>query len=145
MEMTITDQMSNVITNLKEIPAMSTCGQPNMNSNPAPIKRTRKPRRSAKEIQAEYEEFKSLFEEKRSILEITHMLGLSKSQADSYLSKISWEENKRTLSYGVCQGHCIPESIRIILDAGSKDLFKFEPFEDEEGKAVVVKLLMSNK
>lgn len=114
-------------------------------SNPAPVKRTRKPRRSAKEIQAEYKEFKALFEEKRSILEITYMLGLTKSQADSYLTKISWEENRRTMSYGVFEGHCIPESIRIILDGGRKDLFKFEPFEDEEGKAVVVKLLMSNK
>jgi hypothetical protein len=116
-----------------------------LSSNPAPVKKTRKPRRSAKDIQAEYKEFKALFEEKRSILEITHMLGLTKSQTDSYLTKISWEENMRTLSYGVCEGHCIPESIRIILDGDRKDLFKFEPFEDDEGKAVVVKLLMSNK
>jgi len=110
-----------------------------------PEKKTRKPRRSSREIQAEFEKFKELLEEGRPILEVTRMLGLRKPQSDSYLMKITQEKHRQALSYGVCEGHCLPESIRKILGGDRKDLFKFHPFEDEDGKAVLLKLHMPCK
>ncbi len=124
--------------NLNEEPAMATFERSEMLDTSASANKTRKPRRSAKEIQAEFEEFKALFEDGRPILEISRTLGIRKSQTDSYLMKISLEQHERALSYGVCEGHCIPESIRDILGGDRKDIFKFEPFED----GVLIKLHM---
>lgn len=140
-----TTQSANLTSNLEETFVETTGDQFDTNITSASEKRPRKPRRSAKEIKAEYEEFKALFEEGRPFLEITLLLGLRKSQADSYLTRISLEKLKRTQSYGVCEGHCIPESIRNILGGDRKDLFKFTTIEDEDGSAVMVRLHMSNK
>ena len=101
--------------------------QPDMASNSVPEEKTRKPRRSAKEIWAEYEKFKTLFEEGRPLLEISRLMGIRKAQCDSYLIKISREKNNQEQQYGVCEGHCLPESIRKTLGGDRKDLFKFEP------------------
>ena len=110
-----------------------------------PEKRPRNPRRPDKKIQAEFEEFKALYKEGRPILEIIRTMGIGKSQADSCLRKISLEQQKRALRYGVCEGHCLPESIRDILGGDRDDLFKFEPFKDEDGHAVRIKLHISCK
>jgi hypothetical protein len=135
----ITNQV-NISPNLNEDPSMATFERSEMSDSSTSEKKSRKPRRSAKEIQAEFEEFKALFEEGRPILEISRTLGIRKSQTDSYLMKISLEQHKRALSYGVCEGHCIPESIRDILGGDRKDIFKFEPFED----GVLIKLHMTH-
>lgn len=130
---------ANKSTDVDEAPAMATNERSDMSDTTAKRK-THKPRRTAKEIQAEFEEFKALLEEGRPILEIILLMELRKSQADSYLTKISLEKYKQTLSYGVCEGHCLPESIRKMLGGDRKDLYKFEPFEAADGNTVLVKL-----
>jgi hypothetical protein len=131
---------ANISPNLNEEPTMATYERSEMSDNSASTNKTRKPRRSAKEIQAEYEEFKALFKEGRPILEISRTLGIRKSQVDSYLMKISLEQHKRALSYEVHEGHQLPESSINFLGGGRKDIFKFENLENEDGRYIVVKL-----
>ncbi len=90
-----------------------------------PEKKQRKPRRTAKEMKAEYEEFKSYYDQGLPILEICHVMRLTKAQSESYLSKISLEINNQSRKYGVCEGHSLPDSIRNILGGTRKSLYKF--------------------
>ena len=131
---------ANISADLNEAPVVATNERSEMVDTTVSEKKTRKPRRSAKEIQAEYEEFKALFKEGRPILEISRTLGIRKSQVDSYLMKISLEQHKRALSYEVHEGHQLPESSINFLGGGRKDIFKFENLENEDGRYIVVKL-----
>jgi len=130
---------ANKSTDVDKAPAMATNERFDMSDTTAKRK-THKPRRTAKEIQAEFEEFKALFKEGRPILEISRTLGIRKSQVDSYLMKISLEQHKRTLSYEVHEGHQLPESSINFLGGGRKDIFKFENLENEDGRYIVVRL-----
>ncbi len=140
MEKKFITSPANITPNFNEASAMATNERSEMSDTTASEKKMRKPRRSAQEIQAEYEEFKALFQEGRPVLEISRTLGIRKSQTDSYLMKISLEQHKRSLSYGVCEGHHLPDSIRDILGGDRKDIFKFERVED----GVLVKLHISH-
>ena len=99
-------------------------------STPAPETRVRKPRRSNKEIQAEYEQFKTLLEEGRPVLEICHVMQIRMFQCSTYLAKIGLEKTNIDQQYGACQGHCLPQSILKALGGGRQDLFKFEVVEN---------------
>ena len=142
MENTNITRTASLSANLDEASVTASNVESEMLDNTASEKSTRKPRRSAKEIQAEYEKFKVLLDEGRPILEIIRTLGIRKSQADSYLMKISLEKHRRGLNYGVCEGHSIADSIRDILGGTRKDLFKFERFKDGNDIAVLIKLHM---
>jgi hypothetical protein len=131
---------ANISADLNEAPVVATNERSEMVDTTVSEKKTRKPRRSAKEIQAEYEEFKALFKEGRPILEISRTLGIRKSQVDSYLMKISLEQHKRAMSYEVHEGHQLPESSIYFLGGGRKDIFKFENLENADGRYIVVKL-----
>ena len=110
--------------------ASDTNAQLESSSNPAPETRVRKPRRSNKEIQAEYEQFKTLLEEGRPVLEICHVMQIRMSQCSTYLGKIGLEKTNIDQQYGACQGHCLPQSILKALGGGRQDLFKFEIVEN---------------
>jgi len=131
---------ANISPSLDVASDMAKNEQSEMADSTTSEKRPRKPRRSAKEIQSEYGEFKALFEEGRPILEISRTLGIRKSQVDSYLMKISLEQHKRALSYEVHEGHQLPESSINFLGGGRKDIFKFENLENEDGRYIVVRL-----
>lgn len=133
-------QGANMTADLNEASAVARNEPSEMSDSTTSEKKTRKPRRSAKAIQAEYEKFKALFKEGRPILEISRTLGIRKSQVDSYLMKISLEKHNRALSYEVHEGHQLPESSINFLGGGRKDIFKFENLENEDGRYIVVKL-----
>lgn len=109
--------------------APDTNSQLESSSKPAPVKRTRKHRRSNKEIRAEYEQFKILLEEARPVLEICHEMQLTISQCTSYLAKVTLEKTKTDQQYGACYGHCLPESFLKALCGDREDLFKFKNVE----------------
>ena len=130
---------ANMYADLNEAPVMATNERSEMVDTTVSEKKTRKPRRSAREIKAEYEKFKALLDERRPILEICRLLEIRKSQADSYLTKILLDKHDQVQSYAVCEGHLVPECIRNMVGGTRKDLFKVELSE----KGAFVTVLMS--
>ncbi len=99
--------------------------------------KTRKARRTKREIEAEYQIFKEYFDNGFLPLEITTLYNISEAQCRSYLSRISLNRNNSEQEYGVCKGFNLPEQVCNHLNGGKKDTYKIIKDQD----SVVITLI----
>lgn len=99
--------------------------------------KTRKARRTKREIEAEYQIFKEYFDNGFHHLEIATLYNISEAQCKTYLSRISLNRNNFEQENGACKGFNLPKQVLNHLNGGKNDTYRIIKDQD----SVVITLI----